>query len=457
MRRRFHKAESERDRELLDGTVEPLESRLMLAGSVEGVVRGRTLWLDGDDQANAIVISSSEAGVGVRGIGTSVALEGDLSRVMRIIYRSADGDDSTSLHDLSLPSIVSIHSTGGNVSVDLAGATQIGGRITSSSLVGNNDFFMTDTAVASRGVYQWSRSGDTSTIVENQAIVGGWLRTLTKDGASDVQIVDSAQVDWYRGSGVRSIRNVIYAERETGDLKADIYLPKTDGPHPAILAVHGGYWRFGSKASMTARARTMADRGYVVVNINYRLAPDHHMPDMIHDVKSAIRWMRNNAEEYGIDPDQIGTYGYSAGGQLALMLGVTDGSEGLEGPDADGTSSRVQAVVAGSPGTDFRTVDLQSHRFEYLFGGTREELTSEYAAASPSNWVSSDDAPTFIFRGTHDSVISQDNLDHFVDSLESAGVDHRVLDIVGGNHLSVRNDRMAMMESLKFLDEQLKA
>ena len=485
----------------MEWCVELLERRELLAGVVEGVVRGSTLRLVGDDLANAISITAAGDSLNVTGMATTVLIDGDLSGVQRIIYQSGGGADATVLDGVELDGSVVINSQGGHdvsiidsnidsarislggagdhdlvvssstinkglsfrsdvgdVTTEIFGDTTIGRRLTMVVDAGNDDFRLSDSATIDGSLQRRTLNGDSSTILEDQSQVTRLVSAKTVGGTSDVQIVDESEVGWFRGSGVTKISNVTYATRDSGDLKADVYLPKTEGPHPAILAIHGGYWSFGSKSAMSGRARTLADRGYVVVNIDYRLAGDGDvlMEDIIHDVKSAIIWMRENAAEYNIDPDQIGTYGYSAGGHLALMMGVTDGSEGLEGPDANGTSTRVQAVVAGAPGTEFRNRATDDTTFEFLFGGTRGELPEEYAAASPGNWVSADDPAIMMFYGTNDTVISQENLLDFKDDLDSASVENELLEIPGGSHLSVRSNRTAMLASLKFLDEQLK-
>ena len=434
---------------------EPLEKRDLLAGMVDGVVRGTTLRLNGDDLANDIVISSSANGIEVTGNATEVAIEGDLSRVRQIVLKTGDGNDTTTLNDLALRRNVTIKSPSGNLTVNVTGTTEIGGHLFSHTVTGDHEVVLQESAQVAR-LTQKTTNGDSVTTVKDEAVVEGLLRAITKNGDSDVRVIDEAFVGRYVGSGVQVTKNVIYAERDTGDLKADIYAPNRGGPHPAVVMIHGGAWTFGDKRSMANRAKATADRGYVVVNVNYRLAPAHQMPAMIEDVKSAVIWMRQNAVELNIDPNRIGAYGYSAGAHLALMLGVTDGSEGLEGPDADGTSSRVQAVVAGAPATDFRTVGPNSRKFEVLFGGTRSELPDAYAQASPANWISADDAPTLIFKGSRDRLINGDNIDDFVQGLDAAGVENRYVEIASKTHLSAASDALALSESLRFLDDVLK-
>src|SRR5262249_788519 len=134
------------------------------------------------------------------------------------------------------------------------------------------------------------------------------------------------------------IRDVEYVQRTSGPLKCDIYQPAGAGPFPAVLAVHGGAWGMGNKRQRGVYAQKVGPDGFNTVSISYRLAPEHKFPAQIEDCKSAVRWMRKNANKYKIDPTRIGAVGYSAGGHLVALLGATDPSCGLEGPDADSTS-----------------------------------------------------------------------------------------------------------------------
>jgi triacylglycerol lipase len=298
--------------------------------------------------------------------------------------------------------------------------------------------------------------GDNETLLRDNAVVDGKVQASNYEGHSNLRIIENAEVDGVIGSGYVQSKNVEFANRDGAAILADVYVPNSDGPHPTVVLVHGGYWRFGSKAAMAAEAKDLAQRGYVAIAINYRLAPADKFPAQIHDVKSAIMWARENAATYDIDTDNIGLFGYSAGAHLALLAGLTDPSAGLEGPDAGPFSSEVKAIVAGAPGTDFRDVPLNDPRFEFLFGGTRAELPDTYAAASPTNWISSDDPATFIFVGENDTVIDQSNLADFQQGLEDAGVENDSYVSPGQSHLRAAGDRTARLYSLRFLDGQLK-
>src|SRR3954470_15563439 len=111
-------------------------------------------------------------------------------------------------------------------------------------------------------------------------------------------------------------------------LKLDLARPAqvNDGEKlPAVLCIHGGGFRAGNRKGWDAFCKKLAERGYVAITVDYRLAPKYQFPAAIYDVKAAVQWLRTNADKYHIDPDRIGTVGDSAGGHLALFLGVTGG------------------------------------------------------------------------------------------------------------------------------------
>ena len=113
----------------------------------------------------------------------------------------------------------------------------------------------------------------------------------------------------------------------------DIVRPKAASSEgrPAMLLVHGGGFRRGNRQSYLPMAIRLAERGYVAATASYRLAPRHQFPAAVEDVKAAVRFLRANANKYGIDTDRIGAMGGSAGGHLVLFLGLTPNVAELEG------------------------------------------------------------------------------------------------------------------------------
>src|SRR4051794_10569699 len=132
---------------------------------------------------------------------------------------------------------------------------------------------------------------------------------------------------------VQFTRDVVYGKGGGEDLKLNIARPKNPAAKklPCIVFIHGGGWQMGDRAAHDWATWDAAHRGYVSATIGYRLAPKHKFPAQVNDVKCAIRFLRAHADEYGLDPDRIGACGFSAGGHLVMMLGVTSKEDGLEG------------------------------------------------------------------------------------------------------------------------------
>lgn len=330
----------------------------------------------------------------------------------------------------------------GSADVAVSGDSNIKGWL-SLNVTGESRLTMSDDSRATR-VKQITSGGDRSeTVLRDSATVASVLQATNRMGESNVRILDEAQVGRFVGSGYQTERNVVFASPAGASLKADVYVPDSAGVHPAVILVHGGGWRAGSKANMSANARALADRGYVAISVDYRLAPANPYPAQIEDVQSAVTWAVENAATYDIDVSNIGLYGYSAGAHLALLAGMKD-------------ASVVKTVVAGAPGVDFRNVDADDRQYVHLFGGTRTELPEAYADASPANWISADDPALFLFVGERDNLIHRDNLDDFYASVSAAGLDSELYLAPRKSHLGGAGDSVSRFRAMRFLDARLK-
>ena len=137
--------------------------------------------------------------------------------------------------------------------------------------------------------------------------------------------------------------------------------------------------------------------GYAAISPQYRFCPKEVFPAQVQDVKAAVRWVKTHAKEYDIDPERVGAVGFSAGGHLAMMLGLTGSADGLEGEgSADGPDSRVKAVVNFFGPTDLAAADIPEVSLPLVkdfLGGTAKEKPELAAKASPVTYVTKDDAP----------------------------------------------------------------
>src|SRR3954466_638092 len=157
---------------------------------------------------------------------------------------------------------------------------------------------------------------------------------------------------WCQDSKVTVQKDVAYLPEGRAE-KADLYLPVDDGTrHPAVLIVHGGGWSGGKRdaAREINIGTTLASHGYVCLSIDYQLHDPQSdkscWPQNLYDCKTAVRWLRANAERLHLDTKHIGVIGGSAGGHLSSMVGVTGPSDGLDPPGPYGDQScAVNCVV----------------------------------------------------------------------------------------------------------------
>jgi acetyl esterase/lipase len=261
---------------------------------------------------------------------------------------------------------------------------------------------------------------------------------------------------------VKEERDVVYTKVGTSELKLDVAAPETgDGPFPAVLVIHGGAWRAGSKGDVGHVLRVFAARGYVAVSPQYRFCPKEVFPAQVHDVKAAVRWMKAHAKERRIDPEHIGAIGFSAGGHLALMLGVTGPSDGLEGePSAGAPDTKIQAVVNYFGPTDLAArdiPDISKPLVKDFLGATPTDRPDLAAKASPRTYVTHDDAPVLTFQGTKDPLVPHTQAVELADAMTAAGVPGRVELMVGAGHgwAGAELDH-TLAEGFRFFDQYLK-
>jgi acetyl esterase/lipase len=244
----------------------------------------------------------------------------------------------------------------------------------------------------------------------------------------------------------------------------DILRPKDSSNElrPAVLLVHGGGFRAGSRASYLPVAIRLAQRGYVAATASYRLAPRHQFPAAVEDVKAAVRFLRANAKRYGIDPDRIGAMGGSAGGHLVLMLGLTAGVPEFEGTGPNREfSSRVSCVVNYYGPTDFtqsydKSVDA-ADVLPLFLGGDLRHNRREHQRASPLNWVTPNAAPVLSLHGTDDTYVAYEHSVWLTERLIAAGVPAELESIPGAGHgFKGADAERAEQRAFAYLDKQLK-
>lgn len=209
-------------------------------------------------------------------------------------------------------------------------------------------------------------------------------------------------------SEVKVRQSVVYGSGGGRELKCDIYTPPgATAKAPAILLVHGGGWRQGERGVMRGYGERLAAAGFVGVAPEYRLTPESAWPAQIHDIKAAVRWVRANADELGVDPERIAILGRSAGAHLALLVAGAPDLADFDGVGGNaGVSSAVAASIAIFPPTLFFLGEERVHGGSPAHSLLGDAATAELArAASPVSYARPGFPPTFLLHGTADKLV----------------------------------------------------
>ena len=247
----------------------------------------------------------------------------------------------------------------------------------------------------------------------------------------------------WRRADVRRTRGVVYARHGRLRLRLDVYAPapRPDRPLPAIVQVHGGGWVFGSRHEQgVPLLGHLAANGWVGFNVDYRLSPRATFPDHLVDVKRAIAWVREHAEEYGVDPSFIALTGGSAGGHLAALAALTADDKTLQ-PGFEEADTSVDACVPFYGVYDMVDPDgihitlLHDILERLVFKATRARAPERFRDASPLHRVHAGAPPFLVVHGERDSLVPPEDARRFVERLREAS-DAPVLhaEMLGGQH-----------------------
>lgn len=225
---------------------------------------------------------------------------------------------------------------------------------------------------------------------------------------------------------IEVVRDVPFSEVDGEVLRLDVFKPKTPGRgRPALLQVHGGGWLIGFKEYQGIPLLAhMAAQGWVGFNIDYRLSPKATFPAHIVDVKRALAWIREHAEEYGVDPNFVIVTGGSAGGHLAALLALTPGDPEFQpGFESADTSVHAAVVFYGvfdmTDRVEGRTKVFMQILERWVFKARYAAERERFLRASPVERVNAD-APTFlVVHGTRDTLTPVTDARRFVERLRA--------------------------------------
>ncbi|MGO4146446.1 alpha/beta hydrolase fold domain-containing protein [Paenarthrobacter sp. YAF11_1] len=244
-------------------------------------------------------------------------------------------------------------------------------------------------------------------------------------------------------------------------LSMDVWLPRKtgDGPVPLVVWIHGGAFQLGDRRELPPTFtpdsvfRLLNEAGIACATVDYRHALEAPFPAQLHDIKAAVRYLRQYADVFGIDAEMIGAWGESAGGHLAALLGLTGSRDDLEGGlGAQGQSSSVTAVVDFYGISSLTHVQRRQGVEEFLngplvaavpegasldpgtmlVGGTADPGLLD--AASPLGYVTDEAPPFLLVHGDSDGLVPHSQSELLAGALERAGVHHDLVTVEGADH-----------------------
>lgn len=218
-------------------------------------------------------------------------------------------------------------------------------------------------------------------------------------------------------------------------------------PKPTLLYIHGGGWVFGDKGGAPNAFLPFIERGWNVVNVEYRMAPNALAPAAVQDVRCALRWTVQHSREYEFDTNEIVAMGHSAGGHLALMEGLTPAGSLLDSncpADANDPPLHVAAVINWFGITDVADLLDGPNRRTYAVAwlGDQQNRAAIAKEVSPLTYVRPGVPPIITIHGDHDPTVPYTHAQRLDAALAKAGTPHQLVTIPGGSHGGFTPDQL---------------
>jgi acetyl esterase/lipase len=237
------------------------------------------------------------------------------------------------------------------------------------------------------------------------------------------------------------IPDVVYGHKDGLALTFDVLKPKANANGAAVIFMVSGGWvsSYSPPLQTATRFRDLLDKGFTVIPVRHGSSPRYVIPEIVSDVRRAVRFIRYNAKQWGIDANRLGVFGGSAGGHLSLVLGTaSDTGDPAAKEDFMKESDRVASIVAYFPPVDLRPItrgvnppqiDGKPDRFPAL--NFDKAKAPDY---SPILFVTPDDPPTLLIHGDKDDLVPISNSQKIYDAFQQNKVKTQFITIEGAGH-----------------------
>ena len=252
--------------------------------------------------------------------------------------------------------------------------------------------------------------------------------------------------------------DVVYGSANNTPLKLDIWYPRDNpNPTPTLVYIHGGGWIFGSKEVAAYQLLPFLEKGWRVVNVEYRMAGNSLAPGAVEDVRCALRWIFRSAKQWNFDTSKIVLTGHSAGGHLSLIAGMLPAGSELDNRCYGDEKMRVAAIINWYGITDVNDLIQGENLKNYavMWMGSQKDAAEIAKRVSPLTYVRNDLPPIFTVHGDKDDVVPYPHALRLKEALDKAKIPNKLHTIKGGGHgMFQLNEYVSTYEEIwKFLRE----
>lgn len=256
---------------------------------------------------------------------------------------------------------------------------------------------------------------------------------------SSVGAQEQASSAWATDAGARYWvqPDIVYQVANNQSLKLDVwYQHDVKTPSPTLVYIHGGGWVFGTKETSVLQFLPFLEKGWTVVNVEYRMASSSPAPAAVEDTRCALRWVFRNAQQWHFDTSKIVLMGHSAGGHLSLITGILPDGTGLDNQCYGSEKLNVAAIINWYGITDVNDIIKGANLKNYAVMWVGSQLNGEEVArrVSPLTYVRAGLPPILTIHGDKDDVVPYSHAARLHDALDRAKVPNQLLTIAGGGH-----------------------